>query len=115
MKKSLSLAAIGALACILAAPTGAMAAAPGASSTDANATQTLIERIGGDRDDDRGRRGRDRDDDRDRGDWRDRDDRGGWRGGGRRYRCRFVRHQCADRFGWGGWRFRSCMLRRGCF
>ena len=37
----------------------------------------------------------------------------GWRGrwGGR---CRFVRHECADRFGWRTWRFDRCLDYRGC-
>ena len=39
-----------------------------------------------------------------------RDWRGGWRGG----RCRFVRHECADRFGWRTWRFDRCLDNRGC-
>ncbi len=31
----------------------------------------------------------------------------------RRY-CWRWRHICADRWGWGGWRFRRCMVRHGC-
>lgn len=36
-----------------------------------------------------------------------------WRGG---YggRCRGWRHECADRWGWGSWRFQRCLARRGC-
>jgi hypothetical protein len=29
-------------------------------------------------------------------------------------RCRFWRRECAFRWGWGGWRFRRCMIRHGC-
>ncbi|WP_020086740.1 hypothetical protein [Hyphomicrobium zavarzinii] len=29
-------------------------------------------------------------------------------------RCRIVRHECADHFGWGSWRFRRCVMRHGC-
>jgi hypothetical protein len=52
--------------------------------------------------------------------WRDNDD-------GRRYRwhryhdhggyydrCRWVRHRCADRYGWGTWEYRRCVAWRGC-
>ena len=38
----------------------------------------------------------------------------GWRGGGWGGRCRFVRHECADRFGWRTWRFDRCLDYRGC-
>jgi hypothetical protein len=41
-----------------------------------------------------------------RGGW-DRD-RGGWG------RCRAWRNECADRWGWGGPRFRRCLWRHGC-
>jgi hypothetical protein len=47
-----------------------------------------------------------------RGEWR----RGGWnrgRGGGWG-RCRAWRNECADRWGWGGPRFRRCLWRHGC-
>jgi hypothetical protein len=29
-------------------------------------------------------------------------------------RCRWVRHKCAYRWGWGGWEFRRCLWWRGC-
>jgi len=29
-------------------------------------------------------------------------------------RCRWVRHRCASRLGWGGWEFRRCLWWRGC-
>lgn len=29
-------------------------------------------------------------------------------------RCRGWRHECASRWGWGGWRFRRCLERHGC-
>ncbi len=29
-------------------------------------------------------------------------------------RCRAWRHECAARWGWGGWRFRRCLARHGC-
>jgi hypothetical protein len=29
-------------------------------------------------------------------------------------RCRMARHICADRFGWGTWRFYRCVENRGC-
>jgi hypothetical protein len=29
-------------------------------------------------------------------------------------RCRIARHVCADRFGWGTWRFHRCLANRGC-
>ena len=29
-------------------------------------------------------------------------------------RCRVARHVCADRFGWGSWRFHRCVANRGC-
>jgi hypothetical protein len=32
-----------------------------------------------------------------------------WRG-----RCRAWRHECAHRWGWGGWRYRRCLARHGC-
>ena len=38
----------------------------------------------------------------------------GWRGRGWGGRCRFVRHECADRFGWRTWRFDRCLDNRGC-
>ena len=38
----------------------------------------------------------------------------GWRGRGWGGRCRFVRHECADRFGWRSWRFDRCLDYRGC-
>ena len=38
----------------------------------------------------------------------------GWRGRGWGGRCRFVRHECADRFGWRTWRFDRCLDYRGC-
>lgn len=28
--------------------------------------------------------------------------------------CRSWRHECADRWGWGGYRFRRCLDRHGC-
>lgn len=28
--------------------------------------------------------------------------------------CRAWRHECARRWGWGGWRFRRCLARHGC-
>ena len=31
-----------------------------------------------------------------------------WRG------CGFWRRECARRWGWGGWRFRRCVVARGC-
>ena len=31
-----------------------------------------------------------------------------WRG------CYFWRHECARRWGWGGYRFRRCLRRHGC-
>ena len=45
--------------------------------------------------------------------WRDR----GW--GHHRWRggwgyCRGWRHECANRWGWGTWRFRRCLARHGC-
>jgi len=30
-------------------------------------------------------------------------------------RCRAWRHECADRWGWGTWRFRRCLIRHGCW
>jgi hypothetical protein len=36
---------------------------------------------------------------------------------GRRHvwnQCRAWRHECADRWGWGTWRFQRCMARHGC-
>lgn len=33
----------------------------------------------------------------------------GWRG-----HCSRWRHICADRWGWGTWRFRRCMVLHGC-
>jgi hypothetical protein len=33
-----------------------------------------------------------------------------WRGG----HCVRWRNICANRWGWGGWRFRRCMVRHGC-
>ena len=42
----------------------------------------------------------------------------GWRGDewrGRHWnRCRSWRHECADRWGWGSWRFNRCLARHGC-
>jgi len=35
---------------------------------------------------------------------------GYWRGG----HCVRWRHICARRWGWGGWRFRRCVIRHGC-
>ena len=29
-------------------------------------------------------------------------------------RCRAWRHECARRWGWGGWRFRRCLARHAC-
>jgi hypothetical protein len=29
-------------------------------------------------------------------------------------RCRWVRHACADRYGWGTWEYRRCVAWRGC-
>jgi len=29
-------------------------------------------------------------------------------------RCRWVRHRCADRYGWGTWEYRRCVAWRGC-
>lgn len=29
-------------------------------------------------------------------------------------RCRAWRHECARRWGWGGWEFRRCLARHGC-
>lgn len=29
-------------------------------------------------------------------------------------RCHAWRRECADRWGWGGWRFRRCLDRHGC-
>lgn len=123
MNKTLSYVAGAAVAALLMWPVGSTAMAAGAAQA-ANlpvaATSTLIQSVRDD-DDDRGRgrgdrdRGdRDYDRDRDRGDRFDRHDRGRW-GGGWRYRCRAIRHLCADRHGWGGWRFRGCMIRRGCY
>lgn len=43
----------------------------------------------------------------DRPRWRD--DRPRWGG-----RCRAWRHECADRWGWGGPGFRRCLWRHGC-
>ena len=64
---------------------------------------------------------KDRDhDDNDRGNWR-RHRHGGPRigivigDGDRGYSsCRHWRHECADRFGWGGFRFQRCLDRHGC-
>jgi hypothetical protein len=30
------------------------------------------------------------------------------------HRCRAWRHECAARWGWGGWRYRRCLERHGC-
>jgi hypothetical protein len=49
------------------------------------------------------------DDDRDRY-WRYRD----WRYDGYGRRCRYVRHECAERWGWGTWEYRRCVRRHGC-
>ncbi|MFA5950544.1 MAG: glycosyl hydrolase family 5 [Hyphomicrobium sp.] len=35
----------------------------------------------------------------------------GHRHGGR---CQAWRHECADRWGWGTWRFRRCVIAHGC-
>jgi hypothetical protein len=29
-------------------------------------------------------------------------------------RCRYWRHECARRWGWGGWEFRRCLRRHDC-
>lgn len=29
-------------------------------------------------------------------------------------RCRAWHNECADRWGWGTWRFRRCVIRHGC-
>jgi hypothetical protein len=29
-------------------------------------------------------------------------------------RCRYWRRECAHRWGWGGWRYRRCLIRHGC-
>src|SRR5215468_5335869 len=50
------------------------------------------------------------DDDRDRYWRRDRD----WRYDGYWRRCRRMRHECAERWGWGTWEFRRCVRRHGC-
>lgn len=76
-------------------------------------SQTLIQNVadwdGGDR--------RDRGDRGDRWDRGDRGDRWG-RGDGWRHhrfnRCHSWRRECADRWGWGGPRFRRCLWRHGC-
>lgn len=48
-----------------------------------------------------------------RRDWGWRQRRYRWEG--RRFRrCRGWRHECADRWGWGTWRFDRCMARHGC-
>ncbi len=121
MNRMLSYIAGAAVATLLmwpAASTAMAAGAPPAANAPRAATSTLVDRIRDE--DDRGRwRGGDRDDDRrvdrDRNRrWGDRDRDRHW-GGGWRYRCRIVRFQCADHFGWGNWRFRRCLWRRGCF
>ena len=28
--------------------------------------------------------------------------------------CRYVRHECAEEYDWGSWRFRGCVRRQGC-
>lgn len=28
--------------------------------------------------------------------------------------CRYWRHECAERWDWGSWRFRRCLIRHGC-
>jgi|CXWK01.1.fsa_nt_gi hypothetical protein len=39
----------------------------------------------------------------------------GFRFGNHRWnRCRAWRHECADRWGWGTWRFQRCLRRHGC-
>jgi hypothetical protein len=38
---------------------------------------------------------------------------GGGGGGGYGY-CRSWRHECAERWGWGGWQFQRCLARHGC-
>jgi hypothetical protein len=63
---------------------------------------------------------RDDDYDRDRHIRHDEDhDRGYWWWKTRRYErdgdsCREARHECAERFGWGTWRFERCVDRHGC-
>lgn len=34
--------------------------------------------------------------------------------GGYYSRCHYGRHECARRWGWGGWEFRRCLWRHGC-
>lgn len=29
-------------------------------------------------------------------------------------RCRAWHHECAQRWGWGGWRYRRCLARHAC-
>lgn len=69
------------------------------------------------RDDDRGMRRRGPGDD-DHGMHRRRhgdDDRGwNWRRRHHGDSCRGARFDCAERFGWGSWRFRRCVDRHGC-
>lgn len=64
-----------------------------------------------DRDDDRGEhrmRGDDDDHGRRHNWWR-------WRHREMRFDgCRETRRECAERFGWGTWRFERCVDRRGC-
>lgn len=44
----------------------------------------------------------------------DRGDRWGRGDGWRHNRCHSWRRECADRWGWGGPRFRRCLWRHGC-
>lgn len=30
-------------------------------------------------------------------------------------RCKAWRHECAERWGWGTWRFKRCLIRHACF
>lgn len=39
---------------------------------------------------------------------------GYWRHPRWRNRCVRWRHVCANRWGWGGWRFRRCVVGHGC-
>jgi hypothetical protein len=40
--------------------------------------------------------------------------RGGYYGDGYWRRCRAWRHECASRWGWGGWEYRRCLRRHDC-
>lgn len=83
-----------------------------------SATSDIVTQIRDDDDDDH--HGMRRHGDDDRGwNWRRRhdDDDGGWNWRRRHHRydvCRDTRHECADRFGWGSWRYRRCVHRHGC-